>query len=86
MKVVVVYRDNEEYTRLTDEWLVNYEAETGESVEKISPDSIDGEQFCRVHDVVRYPTILVLTDDGSELGRWSDGLPLISDVLYLAES
>ena len=39
MRVVIVYKDNSEYTRSVYDFLRDYEARTGKQLETINPDT-----------------------------------------------
>ena len=81
MRVVCIYRDNEDYSRTVDEWLENIRRQTGREIETMNPDENPG--FCESYDVVDYPTILVLGDRGDVRASWGGrDLPLINEVLY----
>ena len=81
MRVVCVYRDNEDYSRSVSEWLENLRRQTGREIEVMDPDK--NPSFCETYDVVEYPTILALGERGEvrEVWRGKD-LPLINEVLY----
>ena len=81
MRVVCVYRDNEDYTRSVDEWLENFRRQTGKTIETMDPDKNDG--FCDAYDIVEYPTIIALGNNGEAVALWRGrDLPLINEVLY----
>lgn len=81
MRVVCIYRDNQDYSRMVDEWLENVRRQTGREIETMDPDENTG--FCEAYDVVEYPTILVLGSRGEVRASWRGlELPLINEVLY----
>ena len=85
MRVVIVYKDNSEYTRSVYDFLRDYEARTGKQLETINPDTREGSDFCRLYDIVEYPTILAIADDGRLLQIWRGRpLPLFDEVAYYA--
>ena len=83
-RLIVVGREMQDYSRMVDEWVREFERQTGREVEIISPDSGDGETLCRAYDIVEYPTILALRDgDGSVLSTWrGQNLPTFNEVNY----
>jgi hypothetical protein len=85
MKTKVVYRDRTDYARTVEEFLHDFERQTGKTIEVVNPDTRDGAQFCRVYDIVEYPTIIATTDDGVLQNTWR-GLPLptINEVSFYA--
>lgn len=83
MRIVCVWRDASDYGRTVTEWLTEFERRTGEEVESLDPDTRDGAGFCRAYDVVEYPTLMVLNDDGAALGTWRGPmLPTFDEVIY----
>ena len=86
MRAVVIYRDGADYTRMVEEFIEVFERRTGKEIEKINPDSIAGEIFCVTHDVVEYPTIMGVDDDGRVLQEWRGiSLPTIDEVSFYAK-
>lgn len=85
MHSVVVTKDNTDYARDVTQWLHDFTRQTGRTLEQIDPDTRAGADFCRVYDIVEYPTVVALSDDGQLLQHWR-GLPLptISEVSYYA--
>lgn len=83
MRVVVVYRENSEHRRAVEEFLHDFERQTGHEIETMDPDARDAQDFCRVYDIVEYPTLIAISDDGQVQNNWR-GLPLptISEVSY----
>jgi len=83
MRVVIIWREDTEYARSVIEWLRDCERRIGLTPESLSPDEPDGESLCRTYDVVEYPTILAMNDDGNVLQAWRGrDLPRIDDVSY----
>lgn len=81
MRVVCIYRDKQDYTRSVIEWLENVRRQTGHEVETMDPD--ENPNFCEAYDIVEYPTILALDDNGKVANMWRGRtLPLINEVLY----
>ena len=85
MRVVVVSKENTDYARTVFDFLRDFERQTGHMLETIDPDSAEGSDFCRSYDIVEYPTIMALADDGSMQNMWRGiPLPTISEVSYYA--
>ena len=81
MRVVCIYRDNQDYSRSVSEWLENFYRQTGREIETMDPDKNPG--FCEAYDVVEYPTIMALGERGEVRASWrGTSLPLINEVLY----
>lgn len=85
MRVVCIWREGYDYSRTVEDWLVSFERFTGKQIESIDPGTKHGEEFCRAYDVVEYPTILALSDDGAVLESWQGTMmPTIDEVNYWA--
>lgn len=83
MRVVCVWREGEDYSRVVEEWIWSFEKRTGHEVESVSPDGREGVDFCKTYDIVEYPTILALGNDGSVAASWrGKQLPLFDEVSY----
>ena len=81
MRVVCIYRDNQDYSRTVGEWLESFYRQTGREIETMNPGENVG--FCEAYDVVEYPTILALGEMGDVRASWRGrDLPLINEVLY----
>ncbi len=80
---MVIYRDESEHARIVDEFLRDFHSQTGHELETLDPDSPSGAELCRNYDIVEYPTLIAIADDGTMQNMWS-GLPLptISEVSY----
>ncbi len=84
MKVVVLYRPNSEHARLVEEFIrdMEHQYHVG-TVETVNIDSRDGWATASLYDVVEYPSILALTNDGQMLKLWQgDQLPRLQEVAY----
>ena len=86
MRAVIVFRRGTDYQRTVLDFLEDFRRMSGKKIQEIDPDSIGGQGFCETYNIVRYPTILALTDDGKVLQKW-EGLPLprVGTVSYYAE-
>lgn len=84
MKVVILYRPRSEHASSVETFIhdFKYRHETSR-LEILDADSREGIAMATLYDVMSYPTILALRDDGSELKRWEgDMLPLLDEVAY----
>lgn len=86
MRVVVVYKDATDYTRQVADYMRDFERQTGHKLEALDPDSKEGADFCRVYDIVEYPTIIAISDDGAMQNMWRGmPLPTMSEVTYYVQ-
>ncbi|HRJ06623.1 MAG TPA: hypothetical protein PK096_02970 [Candidatus Saccharibacteria bacterium] len=85
MKVTIIYRPVSEHARDVEEYLRDFSKQTGRSLDTLDPDTTEGSETCRVYDIVEYPTVIAVSDDGQLQNSWR-GLPLptISEVSYYA--
>lgn len=83
MKTVVVYKEETDYARTITDYLRDFTRQTGRELETVNPDTPDGAAFCRTYDIVEYPSIVAISDEGVMQNLWR-GLPLptISEVSY----
>jgi hypothetical protein len=83
MRVLVVYKDQTDYARSVIDFLRDFTHQTGHDVETMDPDSAEGIDFCQTYDIMEFPTMIALSDDGQMQNTWT-GLPLptISEVSF----
>ena len=85
MSVIVLYREASDHGRQVTDYLRDFARQTGRQLETMDPDTREGADFARVYDVVEYPTIIALSDDGQLQNHWrGTPLPTISEVSYYA--
>jgi len=83
MKVVVVYKDESDHAREVRDYLRDFNRQTGHELETIDPDTPSGVGFCSTYDIVEYPTLIAISDDGRVQNVWRGRpLPTISEVSY----
>jgi fructoselysine-6-P-deglycase FrlB-like protein len=83
MRVVVVYKEQTDYARQVNDSMRDFERQTGRQLELLDPETRAGVGFCQTYDIMMYPTIIALSDEGRVQNIWA-GLPLptISEVSY----
>ena len=83
MKAVVIYKEESDHAREVLDYLRDFERQTGHVLETVNPESAAGADFCRTYDIVEYPSIAALSDDGVLQNLWRGRpLPTISEVSY----
>ena len=86
MRVVVIYKDETDYSRTVTDFLRDFKRQTGKELETIDPDSTEGTQFCEAYGIVEYPTIIALSDEGIMQNEWTAlPLPTINEVSYYVQ-
>lgn len=79
----MVWKDNTDYAREVIDWQREFKRRTGKDLESLDPDSREGASFARAYDIVRYPAIIAIANNGSEQKRWMDlPLPMIDEVNF----
>ncbi len=86
MCVVVVYKQQTDYARQVQMFLDDFKRLTGHDLETLDPESLPGISFCETYDIMQYPTLIALSDDGQIQNQWN-GLPLptMSEVSYYVQ-
>ena len=75
MRAVIVWRRESDYGRVVEDWIRDFSMLSGMEIETIDPDDAKNEGFLKAYDVVEYPMILGLDDNGKVMDSWR-GLPL----------
>lgn len=85
MRVVVVYKEQTDYARAVDEFLHYYKRVTGRELETLNPETREGIGFCGTYDILQYPTVIALSDDGRMEQKWTGiPLPTVDEVSFYA--
>lgn len=83
MRAIVVYKPESDHAREVTDYLRDFHRQTGRKLEEVNPEEPAGIDFCRAYDIVEYPSILALSDDGRLLNLWRGRpLPTINEVSY----
>lgn len=85
MKVCVVYRPNSEHARVVEDFIHDYQRRYDHRLEILNLETREGASMATLYDVVRYPAILAVADDGHMLQLWEgEQLPLMNEVAAYA--
>lgn len=86
MKTIIIYRPNSEHARMVDEFVHQYLRRYQEhKLELLNVDSREGGAIASLYDVMAYPAIVALRNDGSAMMVWQgDSLPLMDEVASYA--
>lgn len=80
---MVLYRPNSEHSRKVEEFAHDLEHSFGGKVELVSVDTRDGASTASLYDVMTYPAILALQNNGQLIKDWGGStMPLINEVSY----
>lgn len=89
MKLLVLYRPNSEHETEVESFVRDFQRryEVGRKLEMVSINTRDGAAMASLYDVMSYPAIMVLGDDGSVVNIWQGmPLPLMDDVAGYANN
>lgn len=87
MKVVILYRPNSENSRIVEDFAREFaQRYMDKKLELVSIDTRDGSATATLYDVMKYPTVLALADDGQVIHEWQDSMPLLNEVSYYTSS
>lgn len=84
MRLVVLTKDGYDYSSAVDTFVTELESQASNSeVERLNPDTYEGESLARSLDIMEFPAVVVLDDSGTSVQQWL-GMPLppISEVSY----
>jgi len=86
MRAVILYHPNSEFAGVSEDFKREFEARhPGNKVELVSLETSEGSEMAQLYDVVRYPAILVIDNDGRLQKFWQDQpFPLIDEVYSYA--
>lgn len=87
MKMLVLYRERSEHRQKIEDFIRDFKSRHNKlRVEIYDVDRREGMAMASIYDVMRYPAILALRDDGSILQTWEgeDNLPRLDEVSYFA--
>lgn len=88
MKVLILYRPQSEHGRQVEEFIHDFQRRhDNRHLEILNVDSRDGIATATLYDVMEYPAILVIQDDGIIQKSWAgSSLPLMDEVAAYASS
>ncbi|HEX4773964.1 MAG TPA: hypothetical protein VH234_00390 [Candidatus Saccharimonadales bacterium] len=88
MKVLVLYRPNSDHARIIDNFIRDFKQRYAETrLEVLNIDSRDGIATASLYDVMQYPAILVLQNDGYLQKSWiGEQVPLLDEVFAYAHA
>ncbi|MBM3210030.1 hypothetical protein FJZ39_01650 [Candidatus Saccharibacteria bacterium] len=85
MSVKIIYKLESDHAREVLDYLRDFSRQTGREIEEIDPETREGADFCRVYDIVEYPSIVAIGENGSLVSLWRGRpLPTINEVSFYA--
>jgi hypothetical protein len=83
VKLLILYRPESEHSTSVESFVRDFQHqyEAGRKVELLSLNTRDGVATASLYDVMMFPAILALADDGSVINLWQgQPLPLMDEV------
>ncbi|HUD06981.1 MAG TPA: hypothetical protein VMR34_03780 [Candidatus Saccharimonadales bacterium] len=82
MKAVILYHKTGENFRAIEEFANDLKRDTSKEVVLVDLESPEGDQMAKVYDILNYPAVLILREDGQLSKGWQNGsLPASAEVL-----
>lgn len=86
MKAMIFYRTHSEHERTVEEYVRDFARHTGKELPTVDVNSRDGTYLAQLYDIVKFPSIIALDDQGQMLQTWdSDMLPRFDEVSFYVE-
>ena len=83
MKVLVLYRPTSEHASNVEEFVKNLEKVGSGKVDLVDVDTREGISTASLYDVMIYPSVLALQNDGQLIKDWGGStMPLVNEVSY----
>lgn len=88
MKVIILYRPDSEHASNVDTFVHDFQSRNpAVKLELLNADERDGVAKAGLYGIMRYPAIMVTTEDGQLLNLWEgEQLPLMDEVAAYAYS
>jgi hypothetical protein len=80
----MLYRPNSEHARKMEDYANQFgRAYVNYKVDLVDLNTREGAATASLYDVMQYPAVLVLTDDGQLIREWEgDNMPALGEVSY----
>jgi len=86
MKILILYQGNSEHERMVLEYVRDFrKQQVTRKVELVDVNTRDGGAMAELYDVVQYPAILALSNDGQILKSWEGNFPLMNELAYYTQ-
>jgi hypothetical protein len=87
VKVYILYRPKSEHSTKVTDYLHDFvRAHPAHAIRVLDIDSKEGTNMARLYDIIQYPGVIALTEDGQLLRSWQGDLPLINELGYYTQS
>lgn len=86
MRVFIVYKEQSDHAREVRDYLRDFEHRNGKKLEEVNPETREGSLLCEIYEVMEYPTIVAVNDDGVLQTMWRGSpLPVMDEVSYYVQ-
>jgi hypothetical protein len=83
MRICILYFENSEKAQSVDDFKRDYTRQYGTDLESIDMNTRAGADMAALYDIVRYPAVVALDDQGSLTWLWQEeNMPLMNEVRY----
>jgi hypothetical protein len=73
MRTIILYHPKTEFAGMAEDYKRDFEVRHADKkIELVSLDEVKGSQMAELYDIVRYPAILVVANDGTLQKFWQD--------------
>jgi len=83
MLAYIIYKKNSDHQREVEEYASNFERiHPQNQIKLVEADSQQGIVFVNLYQITRFPTVLVIRENGEYVNGWldNDDLPLMDEV------
>jgi hypothetical protein len=84
MRLLVIYRPNSEHSRGVESFVRDFKYQHTVSpglLDVMDVDTREGSAMASLYDILQYPAVLALTDDGQVVKSWEgSSMPLMNEV------
>lgn len=87
MDVVILYHPASDHSRVVEDYAREYDKRGHGEIKLTSLETKEGAEMARLYDIVSYPAVLALRDNGELLKNWQGSeLPLMQEVASYSHS
>ncbi|MBP7807448.1 hypothetical protein KA047_03050 [Candidatus Saccharibacteria bacterium] len=87
MRIVALYHPSSEWASSVETYARDIERSQGVKLELVSLETRDGAAMASMYDILSYPAIMVIKEDGQMQQLWQgEQLPLMNEVVGFARA
>lgn len=87
MSINIIYRPNSETSSAAEAYANQFEREFSAQIKLIDQDSKDGIRFSQLYDIMQFPALVVVQEDGALVNMWTDRdkWPTLSELSFYSQ-